>query len=83
MPASRRMKRKVYLYQAVFHDISKNSNINFCLFVEDTYVDYMKPDLISLDEEQLQSVDVSSGFSFGNSSEGAWLHGDLKVSYPC
>jgi hypothetical protein len=42
----------------------------------------MKSDLFSADEEQPESVDVSSGFSFGNSSEGAWLLGDSKVSYP-
>lgn len=83
MPTSTRIKEMVFLYQALRHDIQEDGNLNFCLLIEDTYVDYMKSDLFSADEEPLQSVDVSSGFSFGNSSEGAWLLGDSKVSYPC
>lgn len=43
----------------------------------------MKSDLLSADEEPLQSVDVSSGFSFGSGSEGTWLLGDSNVSCPC
>jgi len=54
----------------------------FCFFLEDTYVDYMKSEL-SVDEEPLQGVDISSGFSVGSSLEGAWLLGDSNVSYPC
>lgn len=43
----------------------------------------MKSDLLSADEEPLQSVDVSSGFSFGSGSEGTWLLGDSNVSCHC
>jgi hypothetical protein len=83
VPTSTRIKEMVTFFQAVWHDIPEHSNITFCLFVEDTYVDYMKSDLLSVDEEPLQSVDVSPGFSFGSGSEGTWLLGDSNVSCPC
>jgi hypothetical protein len=48
---------------------------NFCVFVEETYVDYM-----NMDEESRQDVEISPDFSFSSSLEGAWILGDSNVS---
>jgi hypothetical protein len=50
---------------------------NFCVFLDETYVDYM-----NMDEESHQDVEISPNFSFSSNLEGAWILGDSNVSFP-